>query len=95
MLGTSRPAVVEIELPFIVVNAVWHARGVLQTLHPVPDHPSSQEHPAAVRFAREFDAGANCRPAPWKRLPPQAGCAQLDPPKPGGHAQDEPFVVRR
>lgn len=62
----------ELELYPALEYADWHALAVLQTLHPVPDHPSSQLQPVMLGSKPESQS-ANARPEPWKMLPPHAG----------------------
>lgn len=82
-----------LELELTAAYAVWHAFADWQTLQPTPVQPSSQEQAAAVRFAKLSWIGASDRLVPWKMLPPHAGCSQVGPPKPTGHAQDVPLAT--
>ena len=45
-------SVVEV-LPPAAANALWQLVELWQTLHPVPVHPDSQEHPEEVRFPKD------------------------------------------
>ena len=77
-------------------KATWQAFADWQTLQPTPVQPDSQEQPEEVKLAKELEAvgrGTRERVAPWKMLPPQPGCEHVEPPKPTGHAQEEPFTT--
>ena len=56
-------------------------------MQPVPVQPVEQEQPAAVKFGDPPDAGTKERLEPSNMVPPQAGCEQFEPPKPGGQRQ--------
>ena len=79
-------------VPATLAKPDWHAFTVWQTLQPVPVQPSSQEQPEDVKLAKG-DPFAKERPEPWKMVPPQAGWEHVEPPKPGGQAQDVPLGV--
>jgi hypothetical protein len=77
--------------PPAATKELWHIVGALQTLQPVPVHPSEQaqddEEALPNDVAEALETRGRC--VPWNMLPPQAGAEHVAPPNPGGHVQAE------
>lgn len=74
------------------LNELWHTVGAWHTLHPIPDHPAGQVQVERLPYDVSEAPETNGRCVAWKMLPPHAGAEQVEPPKPGGHAQAEVLI---